>query len=126
MPVKPLSAIERILPVAARLRTWWYRNGRPERFNVTPPRETRPAVPSAYMPLYTYLNRRYAETVVLTFEQIEALLGFAPPAPAFADPLWWTTAPGEMNDRHSVAWDAAGRRAAPHMSSRTVTFERFA
>ena len=42
------------------------------------------------MPLFTYLDRRYAATVFLTFEQIEALLGFAPPSPAFADAKWWT------------------------------------
>jgi hypothetical protein len=76
------------------------------------------------MPLYTYLDRRYAGTVVLTFEQIEALLGFAPPPPAFADAEWWTGA-SEENDRHSAAWTAARRSAAPQLSARIVAFERF-
>jgi hypothetical protein len=75
------------------------------------------------MPLYTYLNRRYAGTVVLTFEQIEALLGFAPPSPAFADAEWWTD-PGGTNDRHTAAWTAAHRSAAPQLSARIVAFER--
>ena len=86
--------------------------------------EARPPVPAAYMPLYTYLDRRYAATVVLTFEQIEALLGFAPPSPAFADAEWWT-APCEANDRHSAAWTAARRSAAPQLGARIVAFERF-
>ena len=62
----------------------------PVSLRITPADEARPPVPAAYMPLYTYLDRRYAGTVVLTFEQIEALLGFAPPSPGFADAEWWT------------------------------------
>ena len=73
--------------------------------------------------LYTYLDRRYAATVVLTFEQIEALLGFAPPSPAFADAEWWT-GPCGANDRHTAAWTAARRSAAPQLSARIVAFER--
>jgi hypothetical protein len=75
------------------------------------------------MPLYTYLDRRYAATVVLTFEQIEALLGFAPPSPAFADAEWWT-GPCGANDRHTAAWTAARRSAAPQLGARIVAFER--
>ena len=91
---------------------------------VTPPDEARPAVPAAYMPLFTYLDRRYAATVFLTFEQIEALLGFAPPSPAFADAEWWT-GPSGPNDRHAAAWTAARRRATPQLKARIVAFERF-
>jgi hypothetical protein len=76
------------------------------------------------MPLYTYLDRRYAARVVLTFEQIESLLGFAPPSPAFADAEWWT-APSGANDRHSAAWTAARRSAVPQLGARIVAFERF-
>jgi len=72
------------------------------------------------MPLFTYLDRRYASTVILTFEQIEALLGFTPPS-AFADATWWT---GPSNDLHSAAWTAARRTAAPRLSARIVAFER--
>ena len=79
-------------------------------------------MPAAYMPLFTYLDRRYAAKVVLTFEQIESLLGFAPPSPAFADAAWWTG--GGANDRHTAAWTAARRTAAPRLSARTVAFER--
>ena len=113
--------------VMARLTSWWFRNRRqreavPDGLRVTPAEETRPAVPAAYMPLFTYLDRRYASTVVLTFEQIEALLGFAPPT-AFADAAWWT-GPGESKDRHAAAWTAARRTAAPRLSARIVSFER--
>jgi hypothetical protein len=85
--------------------------------------EARPPVPAAYMPLFTYLDRRYAGTVVLTFEQIEALLGFTPPSPGLADAEWWT-GPSGANDRHTAAWTAAHRSAAPQLSARIVSFER--
>ena len=48
-----------------------------------------------YGPLYQYLEHRYADTVVLTFEQMEDLLGFALPAPARTDSAWWTYRDGE-------------------------------
>ena len=105
------------------LRDWWHREDVPESLRITPSDEARPPVPAAYMPLYTYLERRYAVTVVLTFEQIEALLGFAPPSPAFADAAWWT-GPCEANDRHTAAWTAARRSATPQLSARIVAFER--
>lgn len=75
------------------------------------------------MPLFTYLDHRYATTVVLTFEQIESLLGFVPPAPAFADVEWWTGS-SEASDRHTAAWTAAHRVAAPQLNARIVAFER--
>ena len=109
--------------LTARLRDWRHREGAPVRFRVGPPDEAKPPVPAAYMPLYTYLDRRYAATVVLTFEQIESLLGFAPPSPAFADAEWWTHSQ-EATDRHSAAWTAARRSAAPQLGARIVTFER--
>ena len=109
--------------LSARLRDWRHRKDVPVSLRVGPPDEARPPVPAAYMPLFTYLECRYAARVVLTFEQIEALLGFAPPSPAFADAEWWThslLAP----DRHSAAWIAARRSAAPQLSARIVAFER--
>ena len=102
------------------------RKGREEspiNLRVAPPDEVKPSVPAAYMPLYTYLNRRYAVTVVLSFQDIEALLGFVPPSPAFADAAWWT-GPIVGNDRHSAAWTAARRSAVPKLSARVVAFER--
>jgi hypothetical protein len=109
--------------VTAWLRDWWHREDVPVSLRSTPPDEAKPRVPAAYMPLYTYLDRRYAATVVLTFEQIEALLGFTPPPPAFADAEWWTRSQG-ATDRHSAAWTAARRTAAPQLSARIVAFER--
>jgi hypothetical protein len=82
-----------------------------------------PRVPPEYLSLYTYLEHRYASIVVLTFEQMEALLGFALPAPASTEPDWWTRA-AVPTHWHSAAWTGAGRTATPNLMARTVTFER--
>jgi hypothetical protein len=82
-----------------------------------------PRVPAEYLSLYTYLERRYASTVVLTFEQMEALLGFALPESASTERDWWTSA-ALCKDRHSDAWTGARRTATPNLLARTVAFER--
>ena len=123
--VNLVSPVGRVLArVAAWLRNGGRRADAPVSLRIIAPDEPRPsaAVPAAYMPLFTYLDRRYASTVFLTFEQIEALLGFVPPSPAFADAAWWTGADGA--DRHTAAWTAAKRTAAPRLSARIVAFER--
>ena len=89
---------------------------------IFPLEQSTPHVPREYRGLYTYLERRYASVVVLTFEQIEALLGFALPAAASTEREWWTSTVDTK--RHSVAWIGAGRSAEPNLGARTVTFER--
>jgi hypothetical protein len=78
-----------------------------------------------YRALYTYLEHRYAAVVVLTFEQIEALLGSPLPARARTEQDWWTGGKAHLPP-HSAAWTEAGRTATPNLSARTVTFERLA
>ena len=81
-----------------------------------------PPVPREYRALYTYLEHRYASVVVLTFEQIEALLGGALPTPARTEREWWTDV--AATQRHCVAWTGAGRTAAPNFAAGIITFER--
>ncbi len=107
------------------VRAWW-RHARPVAehpaavFQMEPPRSP---VPAEYLSLYAYLEHRYASVVVLTFEQMEALLGFALPASASTERDWWTGVAVQTH-RHSAAWMGAGRTAMPNLSARTVTFER--
>lgn len=84
--------------------------------------QSTPHVPREYRALYTYLERRYASVVVLTFEQIESLLGFALPAAARTEREWWT-ATGDTQ-RHCVAWIEAGRTASPNLAAGIIAFER--
>ena len=65
----------------------------------------------------------YASTIVLSFDQMESLLGRRLPPIARTERDWWT---GTVltADRHSQAWTAALRTATPNLSARNVTFER--
>lgn len=102
--------------------TWWRRSRSVSEPTRTISLErTTPPVPAEYLPLYTYLERRYASSVVLTFEQVEALLGFALPTPAYTEPDWWT---GSAAPAHSEAWTGAARTATPNLVARIVRFER--
>jgi len=87
----------------------------------------RPVVSGKYLQLYEYLQNRYAETVVLTFEQIESLLGFPLPDQARLNGQWWTdaavTAPGAD---YSDCWILARRVATPNLLAQIVAFERLA
>jgi hypothetical protein len=83
------------------------------------------AVSDKYSSLHKYLDNRHADVVVLTFGQIEDLLGFTLPQLARTYHAWWTL--GETNvegPRHSDAWTLAGRTATPNFRAGTVTFDR--
>ena len=87
---------------------------------------TRPRkVTGKHAALYDYLEHRFADVVVLTFGQIEDLLGFGLPDAARTRAEWWTLAvPDGDSSSFSEAWISAGRTASPNLLARTVTFER--
>ena len=91
--------------------------------SVVPTTAATPRVAARYRALYTYLEHRYASNVVLTFEQMEALLGFALPPRASSERDWWTSPTGDI-DQHADAWTVARRTATPNLLARTVAFER--
>jgi hypothetical protein len=95
--------------------------------------ETRPepvrkpgrAMTGKYLLLHKYLNDRYANTVVLTFAEIEDLLGFTLPDPARLQQEWWTGADPNSNlPSYADSWILASRTAKPNMNAGTVEFER--
>ena len=81
-------------------------------------------VPGEYMTLHNYLANRYADIVVLTFGQIEDLLGFGLPDSARTPQEWWTgTARDADQPSCSDAWILAGMTARPNLLAQTVVFE---
>jgi hypothetical protein len=79
----------------------------------------------AYLLLYQYLDERYADTIVLTFAQVEDVLGFALPVHALQQTEWWTDAPaGDAMPSHRDAWVLADRTAMPNLLAKTVVFDR--
>jgi len=76
-------------------------------------------------PLHKYLDERYADAVVLTFAEIEDLVGFALPALARLSDDWWTMPDLDASwPRFADAWILAHRTARPNLQARTVSFER--
>jgi hypothetical protein len=85
------------------------------------------AMSGKYLLLYNYLENRYANTVVLTFGEIEDLLGFTLPDQARQHKEWWTDR--DLNvagSNYSDSWLLASRTAMPNLLAQTVVFERAA
>jgi hypothetical protein len=78
-----------------------------------------------YVTLYEYLETRYANTVVLTFAEIEDLLGFRLPELARLREDWWTKPDQDtVRPRYSDSWILANRTARPNLPALTVVFDR--
>jgi hypothetical protein len=78
-----------------------------------------------YQGLYTYLHERFANRLVLTFSEIEDLLGFSLPEAASRDSAWWRLSETTVvASAQSNAWALAGRTATVNLSARCVVFER--
>jgi hypothetical protein len=85
------------------------------------------SVPSEYRPLHKYLDERFANTVVLTFSEIEDLMGCTLPAPARVEQKWWANPDAEHTpSAQSQSWTQASRTAKANLIARTVAFERAA
>ena len=94
---------------------------RPPPVREPPPLRPTRAMAGPYVHLYEYLHRRFANTVVLTFGEIEDLLGFPLPDLARRRREWWTDADASS---HSDAWVLASRSALPNLPAQTVVFDR--
>ena len=82
-------------------------------------------VPAEYLPLHKYLDDRYANTVVLTFAQIEDILGFTLPDLARVRQEWWANPDADHTpSAQSRSWTQASRTATPNLVARIVVFER--
>ena len=78
-----------------------------------------------YQQLYRYLRDRYANRLVLTFAEIESLLGFSLPDLARVQLAWWGgVVPGGSQSIQSIAWTLAGRTATANLPAQCVVFER--
>jgi hypothetical protein len=86
---------------------------------------SRRAYAGPYRMLYEYLEKRFADSTVLTLQQVQDLLGVALPDAAFTDPAWWSTPGTDASDTSwSDAWTLANRTACPNLRASTVLFER--
>ena len=89
------------------------------------PTTKNPAVRVEYRPLEKYLRERFSDAVVLTFGEIEDLLGASLPDAAGLRATWWTDANEDgVQSPQSHAWLDAKRTALPNLVARRVRFER--
>ena len=77
-----------------------------------------------YQLLQTYLRDRYADRVVLTFAEIESLVGFPLPESARSQQEWWDSTDGAPRTAQSDAWTLAHRTAKVNLVARSVVFDR--
>lgn len=111
------------------MRSWWWKKAAPISLQVSaaPADAAEEAHDDVgrYQSLYKYLRDRHANRVVLTFAEIEDLLGFSLPPSARVQGRWWSTADGETGpSAQSDAWRLASRTASVNLMAQTVLFER--
>lgn len=83
------------------------------------------SVPAEYLPLHKYLDGRYADTVVLTFSEVEDLIGISLPDAARLDQNWWANGDeGGTASPQSHSWTRANRSAKPNLKAQIVVFDR--
>ena len=80
-------------------------------------------ISKTFLALHQHLMNRYADVVVLTFGQLEDVLGSPLPRPARLDLRWWI-GDDANNFEHSNSWRLANRTAVPNLTAQTVKFER--
>ena len=77
---------------------------------MTTPGSHQSAVTSEYRSLHKYLYDRFADSVVLTFAEIEDLLGFTLPDAARLEQGWWANADPDSTSIPPVAVLDAGQQ----------------
>src|SRR5438552_18640230 len=87
----------------------------------SPARDDR-AYSGEYRLLYKYLRDRFANRLVLTFGEIEDLIGFSLPERARIEDTWWSS-PAGSRSAQSKAWMLADRTATVNRTAQCVVFE---
>ena len=83
------------------------------------------AVTEEYRSLHKYLRDRYADKVVLTFAQIEDMLGFVLPNAARLEQGWWANPDADSTPSpQSQSWTRANRTATARLLPQVVVFDR--
>ena len=78
---------------------------------------------SRYDPLRDHLERQAAETVTMTFAELDALVKLPAPAKRFA--FWWANEdPKTTIHAQCRAWQEAGYMADPNLRGKRVIFRK--
>jgi hypothetical protein len=77
---------------------------------------------SKYEPLNTYLKLIKSNVIVMTFSEIEKVLGFELPSSASKHQAWWD---GSSQHTQAYAWTSADFKANPNLKERKVEFIKY-
>ena len=79
-------------------------------------------VSDKYRALAEYLYERWDKKIVLSYEEIESILGFKLPPTAYKLPQsYWANT---MTHSYATSWLSVGYKARINSEAKTVTFER--
>ena len=80
-----------------------------------------------YAPLYRHLSARSEAEWRVSFDEVEAILGFRLPDSARLYRPWWSNQGKSGGHSHALAWQAAGwRTSAIDLEAETLVFRRAA
>ncbi|MGE7601291.1 DUF7662 domain-containing protein [Peribacillus sp. NPDC097675] len=77
---------------------------------------------SKYEPLHKFLKLNGSNRIVMTFLEVEDVLGFTLPVSASRYMAWWD---GASQHTQAYSWTEAGFKAKPNLSEKKVEFVKY-
>ncbi|MEC0239050.1 hypothetical protein P4H66_04085 [Paenibacillus dokdonensis] len=77
---------------------------------------------SKYEPLYKFLKSKNPKRLVMTFIEVEDVLGSSLPVSASKYMAWWD---GSSQHTQAYSWTKAGYKANPNLSENKVEFVKY-
>lgn len=77
---------------------------------------------SKYEPLQKFLKSKQSNRLIMTFSEVEDVLGFKLPASAYKYMAWWD---GASQHTQAYSWSKAGFTAKPNLKEKKVEFVKF-
>lgn len=77
---------------------------------------------SKYEKLYNYLKLISSNNYIMTFQEVEEVLGFSLPPSAYKYTAWWDSS---LVHTQAYAWREVGFKAQPNLADKTVQFVKY-
>ncbi|MER1999519.1 MAG: hypothetical protein ABS882_07070, partial [Lysinibacillus sp.] len=77
---------------------------------------------SKYEPLYKFLESKESNRLIMTFKEVEEVLGFTLPESASKYMAWWD---GSSQHTQAYSWTRAGFKANPSLKEKKVEFVKY-
>ncbi|WP_066066183.1 DUF7662 domain-containing protein [Neobacillus soli] len=77
---------------------------------------------SKYEPLYQFLKSKDSNRLVMTYKEVEDVLGFTLPPSASKYLAWWDSA---SQHTQAYSWTKAGFKANPNLKDKKIEFVKY-